>query len=123
VHAAGADLAAAARRVRGLTPAPREALDVGCGAGHLSFALAPQVQRIIAVDPSASMLATVRGAAAERGLTTLETAQGQAEHLPFPDARFDLVCTRYEATGMLRPASELRNEVERERLREVKVQF
>jgi ubiquinone/menaquinone biosynthesis C-methylase UbiE len=97
VHAAGADLAAAAARVRALTPPPREALDVGCGAGHLSFALAPNVQRITAFDPSDSMLATVRAAAAERGLTTIETAQGRAEQLPFPEGRFELVCTRYSA--------------------------
>jgi len=97
VHAAGADLAAAANRVRELKPAPREALDVGCGAGHLSFAVGPHVCRIIALDPSESMLATVRRAAAERGLPGVETAHGQAEQLPFGEARFDLVCTRYSA--------------------------
>jgi ubiquinone/menaquinone biosynthesis C-methylase UbiE len=97
VHAAGADLAAAISRVRELKPAPREALDVGCGAGHLSFALSPHVRRITAFDPSESMLATVRRAAAERGLAGIETAQGRAEQLPFDAERFDLVCTRYSA--------------------------
>lgn len=97
VHAAGADLTAAANRVRELKPAVREALDVGCGAGHLSFALSPHVGRITAYDPSESMLATVRRAAAERGLAAVETVQGQAEELPFTEARFDLVCTRYSA--------------------------
>jgi ubiquinone/menaquinone biosynthesis C-methylase UbiE len=97
VHATGADLAAAVARVRGLRPPPREVLDVGCGAGHLSFALAAHAQRIIAVDPSESMLATVRTVALERGLTAIETAQGQAEQLPFPDGGFDLICTRYSA--------------------------
>jgi ubiquinone/menaquinone biosynthesis C-methylase UbiE len=97
VHAAGADLATAVSRVRGLTPAPGEALDVGCGAGHLSFALAPHVHRITACDPSDSMLATVRVTAAERGHSSIETVQGRAEHLPFADARFDLVCSRYSA--------------------------
>lgn len=97
VHASGADLAAAAQRVHELKPGPQEALDVGCGAGHLSFALRPHVGGIIAYDPSEPMLATVRRAAAERGLTGVETAQGRAEQLPFAAARFDLVCTRYSA--------------------------
>lgn len=97
VHASGADLAAAARRASEIKPALREALDVGCGAGHLAFALAPHVGRIIAYDPSESMLATVRGAAAQRGLTGIETASGRAEQLPYAAGRFDLVCTRYSA--------------------------
>jgi ubiquinone/menaquinone biosynthesis C-methylase UbiE len=97
VHAAGADLAAAVARVGGMTPAPQAALDVGCGAGHLSFALGSLVRRVTAYDPSQAMLATVRAAAAERGLTSIETVQGRAEQLPFPDACFDLACTRYSA--------------------------
>jgi ubiquinone/menaquinone biosynthesis C-methylase UbiE len=97
VHAAGPDLPVAASHVGALTPAPRNALDVGCGAGHLSFALAPHVQKIIAFDPSESMLATVRSAAMQRGLAGVMTAQGRAEQLPWPNAHFDLVCTRYSA--------------------------
>lgn len=97
VHAAGPDLPAAAARVGALSPAPRQALDVGCGAGHLSFALAPHVQHIVALDPSESMLATVASAAAERRLSTVASRQGRAEQLPYPDAHFDLVCTRYSA--------------------------
>jgi ubiquinone/menaquinone biosynthesis C-methylase UbiE len=97
VHAAGPDLAAAVNKVRGLAASLRQALDVGCGAGHLSFALAPHVRRITAFDPSESMLATVRDAAARRGLTGVETARGRAEQLPWAEGCFDLVCTRYSA--------------------------
>jgi ubiquinone/menaquinone biosynthesis C-methylase UbiE len=94
VHAEGPDLAYAKRLVE---PTSGAALDVGCGAGHLSFALAPAVARMVAVDPSPNMLATVAGAAASRGLTQIETQQANAESLPFADASFALVCTRYSA--------------------------
>jgi ubiquinone/menaquinone biosynthesis C-methylase UbiE len=43
------------------------------------------------------MLAAVSQAAAARGLGQIETRQGNAESLPFPDGGFQLVCTRYSA--------------------------
>jgi ubiquinone/menaquinone biosynthesis C-methylase UbiE len=97
VHAAGPDLQAARDRVeRSLGPQAR-ILDVGTGAGHLSFALAPVAAHIVALDPSPGMLATVRRAAAERGLSQIETCEASAMALPFPVGSFDLVCTRYSA--------------------------
>src|SRR5580704_9598610 len=97
VHAAGPDLRAARERTeRALRPAA-QILDVGSGAGHLSFALAPSAARVVALDPSPGMLATVRRAAAERGLSRIETCEASATALPFPAASFDLVGTRYSA--------------------------
>jgi ubiquinone/menaquinone biosynthesis C-methylase UbiE len=97
VHAAGPDLAAAHERVaRALAPTA-QILDVGTGAGHLSFALAPAVARVVALDPAPGMLATVRQAAVARGLAQIETCEGSADALPFAAASFDLVCTRYSA--------------------------
>jgi len=97
VHAAGPDLAAARERVaRALAPRA-QILDVGTGAGHLSFALAPAVARVVALDPAPGMLATVRQAAAARGLLQIETCDGSANALPFAAASFDLVCSRYSA--------------------------
>jgi SAM-dependent methyltransferase len=78
-------------------PAGVQALDIGCGAGHLSFALAPHVARIIALDPSPGMLATVSRATASEGSGRIDTRQGNAESLPFRDGEFPLVCTRYSA--------------------------
>jgi ubiquinone/menaquinone biosynthesis C-methylase UbiE len=97
VHAAGPDLLAARElAARNLTPGAA-VLDVGTGAGHLSFMLAPLARRVVALDPSAAMLATVRGAAAQRGLAQIETCEAVAAALPFAPASFELVCTRYSA--------------------------
>jgi ubiquinone/menaquinone biosynthesis C-methylase UbiE len=97
VHAAGPDLAAARERAaRELAPTA-QVLDVGTGAGHLSFALAPLAARVVALDPAPRMLATVRQAALERGLGQIETCEAAADALPFGIASFDLVCTRYSA--------------------------
>jgi ubiquinone/menaquinone biosynthesis C-methylase UbiE len=97
VHAAGPDLLAARERVAHNLRADAVVLDVGTGAGHLSFTLAPLARRVVALDPSAGMLATVRRAAAERGLAQIETCEAAAAALPFAPASFDLVCTRYSA--------------------------
>lgn len=98
VHAQGPDLARAAQLVaRHLPPATARVLDVGCGAGHLAFALAPLVNTVTALDPSPGMLDTVRQAAQARGLAKLDTVQAQAERLPFGDGHFCAVATRYSA--------------------------
>lgn len=97
VHAAGPDLERAKVLVSQAVPAAAQAIDIGCGGGHLSFALASRVARIVALDPSAGMLAAVSKTAAERGLSQIETRQGNAESLPFADDAFALVCTRYSA--------------------------
>jgi len=97
VHAAGPDLRAAHERAQQRLAPTATILDVGTGAGHLSFALAPLGARVVALDPSAGMLATVRAAATARGLGQIETCEGTADALPFADASFDLVCSRYSA--------------------------
>ena len=97
VHAAGPDLRAAYDEAQRHLKPNASILDVGTGAGHLSFALAPLAARVVALDPSPGMLATVRDAALARGLGQIETCAGSADALPFADASFDLVCSRYSA--------------------------
>lgn len=94
-HASGADL----DRLRGLARqmGNPETLDLGCGAGHAAYALAEGGARVTAYDLSAEMLAIVGSEAAARGLGGIATRQGAAERLPFEDASFDLVVTRYSA--------------------------
>ena len=77
--------------------ADARALDLGCGAGHLSFLVASHVASVVALDPSPGMLVTVANSASARGLPQIETQLGSAESLPFPDKAFSLVCTRYSA--------------------------
>jgi SAM-dependent methyltransferase len=96
VHAAGPDLQQAVQQVLQLSTR-NSMLDVGCGAGHLSFALAPHFCHVVATDPSPSMLVTARSAALQRGLSQVEARQASAQDLPFPDAHFDLVASRYSA--------------------------
>jgi ubiquinone/menaquinone biosynthesis C-methylase UbiE len=97
VHAAGPDLRAAHERARACLGPNARILDVGCGAGHLSFTLAPLAGQVVALDPSPGMLQTVREVAAERGFAQLQVCEGSAHALPFADGHFDLVATRYSA--------------------------
>jgi ubiquinone/menaquinone biosynthesis C-methylase UbiE len=95
VHSQGADLQAVVGR---LTRKPcGSVLDMGCGAGHLSFAIAPDAEHVVAYDLSPEMLQIVSREAGRRGFTNLSTQQGKAEVLPFSNGTFDWVCTRYSA--------------------------
>lgn len=95
VHAAGEDLAKIAELIAQV-PAP-VVLDVGCGAGHTAIVAAAHSQRVIALDLTENMLLQVQALAEERGVTNLETRLGDAENLPFEDASFDVVVSRYSA--------------------------
>lgn len=109
VHAAGPDLERAATLVRASLSPEGRALDIGCGAGHLSFALAPSLASVVAADPLPSMVAVVREAATARGLADrISTIQAPADAVPFPDAHFDLVATRYSAHHWLDVEASLR---------------
>ncbi|WP_107328360.1 class I SAM-dependent methyltransferase [Metapseudomonas otitidis] len=72
-------------------------LDLGCGAGHVSFQVAEFCDEVVAYDLSTQMLDVVARTAAERGLDNIRTHQGAAERLPFDDHAFDYVFSRYSA--------------------------
>jgi ubiquinone/menaquinone biosynthesis C-methylase UbiE len=95
VHAQGEDL----RDLAALAEGHREArvLDLGCGGGHVGFSVAPHVREVVSYDLSTEMLDLVARTALERGLGNIATKQGVAESLPFEDARFDLVLSRFSA--------------------------
>lgn len=94
VHAQGRDLERLSALVRRIGPV--KALDLGCGAGHAGFALASSGAHVTACDLSEKMLGVVAREAKRRGLP-IETVLSPAEELPFEDASFDLMVTRYSA--------------------------
>lgn len=95
VHAQGNDLLRLAQWLADDTNAT--VLDLGCGAGHASFAAAAACREVVSYDLSEKMLDVVRVAAAERQLTNISTVHGTAEELPFDDHAFDVVISRYSA--------------------------
>jgi ubiquinone/menaquinone biosynthesis C-methylase UbiE len=94
-HATGEDLEILGREIAATPHAV--VLDLGCGAGHASFAVSPHASSVTAYDLTAQMLAVVRREASARRLKNITTVQGMAEVLPFPDVRFDFVISRYSA--------------------------
>jgi ubiquinone/menaquinone biosynthesis C-methylase UbiE len=95
VHSRGEDLdriEAAAQRI-----APRRAIDLGTGGGHVAYRLACHAEAVTACDLSEQMLAAVAKTAAAKGLGNIETVQTAAERLPFEDGTFDFLACRFSA--------------------------
>ncbi len=69
-------------------------LDVAAGTGHLSRAIAPRVQQVVAFDVTPEMLAEGRKEAARGGLANISFEQGDAAVLPYEDDSFDMVVSR-----------------------------
>lgn len=109
-------------RVAAVLPGER-ALDVCCGTGDVTFALAAAGAEATGFDFSEPMLAVARrraGADFKRWGSPPQFQQGDALNLPFPDASFDVVTISYglrnladfdrgvrELTRVLRPAGRL----------------
>lgn len=79
------------------------ALDVACGPGAFVLALAPRVQFARGIDLTAEMLRQARAFQAERHISNTAFDRGEAEHLPYPDAAFDLVTCQCSFHHMLKP--------------------
>lgn len=69
-------------------------LDLGCGPGIVSAALAPHAKEVVAFDLTLEMLQKARQRGKEAGLHNLRFELGRAEELPFADRSFDAVVTR-----------------------------
>jgi len=71
-----------------------EAVDLGCGPGHLAIKLAQLASglRVTGVDLSDEMLAQAEGHARQAGLgDRVSFCRGDAAQIPFPDGSLDLV--------------------------------
>src|ERR1700738_4512801 len=71
-----------------------EALDIGCGTGVLSLALAFRGHRVTGVDFAPAITAQARKKAAERQ-ATIRYEEADAEQLPFAAASFDIAVSRH----------------------------
>ncbi|HVW48003.1 MAG TPA: class I SAM-dependent methyltransferase [Solirubrobacterales bacterium] len=97
----------------------REAIELGCGTGYVSAWLARRGAHPVGIDNSERQLATARELQAEFDLQ-FPLLHGDAEHVPYPDASFDVAISEYgasiwcdpyawipEAARLLRPGGEL----------------
>jgi len=96
-----------------------DAIELGCGTAYVSAWLARRGARPVGIDLSSAQLATARRLQAEHGLD-FPLIEGNAEHVPLPDASFDLAISEYgaclwadpylwvpEAARLLRPGGRL----------------
>jgi SAM-dependent methyltransferase len=74
-----------------------DAVELGCGTGYVSAWLLRRGARPVGVDVSREQLATARRLQDEHGLS-FPLFEASAEHLPFPDASFDLAISEYGAS-------------------------
>jgi ubiquinone/menaquinone biosynthesis C-methylase UbiE len=85
----------AARFTAALGDAGRgDLIDVACGPGVVTAAIAPGAASVVAFDATEQMLDKARARCAKAALSNVAFERGDAEHLPFEDARFDGVVTR-----------------------------
>jgi ubiquinone/menaquinone biosynthesis C-methylase UbiE len=79
-------------------------LDVACGPGILSAAIAKTAREVVAFDLTPQMLKKAAQRCAEAGLDNVTFREGNATELPFADAAFDAVVTRLSVHHFDRPA-------------------
>lgn len=70
-------------------------LDVACGPGILACAFARGTKHVTGIDITPAMLDRARMLQQERGLTNLTWRQGDVLPLPYPDASFTIVTSRF----------------------------
>ena len=69
----------------------KRVLDLGCGDGRLALGVAPFATRVDGMDPDAEAIAAATMNARKAGVRNVRFAAGAAQHLPYPDAAFDVV--------------------------------
>jgi ubiquinone/menaquinone biosynthesis C-methylase UbiE len=78
-------------------------LDVACGPGILTAAIAKIARDVVAFDLTPQMLKKAAQRCAETGLDNVRFREGTATELPFADAAFDAVVTRLSVHHFDRP--------------------
>ena len=82
-------------------------IDIACGPGVVTAALAPNAASVVAFDATDEMLAKAKARCAKAGLSNVEFKSGDAEHLPFADAQFDGAITRAALHHFVEPQNAL----------------
>jgi SAM-dependent methyltransferase len=82
-------------------------LDVACGPGLVTLHLAEAADHVTGLDLTPAMLDKARELQRQRGLANLSWDLGRADALPYPDASFDAVVTRFSFHHLLDPARAL----------------
>ena len=82
-------------------------LDVACGPGLTACAFAKAARNVTGIDITPAMIERAKARQADMGLTNLTWQVGDILSLPFPDASFSLVATRYSFHHLLAPKAAL----------------
>lgn len=92
--------------VEAAAPRPGDrVLDVACGGGIVVCAFAAEVKHATGIDMTPAMLDRARQLAAEKGLSNVSWREGDVTALPFADASFDIVVTRFAVHHFPDPAA------------------
>ena len=86
-------------------------LDVACGGGIVVCAFAPHVKEATGIDMTPAMLDRARRLAAKKGLANTNWRESGVSPLPYPDAAFDIVVTRFAVHHFPDPAGVMREMV------------
>ncbi len=89
-------------------PFPERVLDLACGPGIVSAAIARRGASVIGFDATERMLEKARTLCRAEGLDGVAFRQGDAESLPFPDESFDAAVTRLSIHHFENPLSVLK---------------
>jgi ubiquinone/menaquinone biosynthesis C-methylase UbiE len=83
-------------------------LDIACGGGLVVCAFAQAVRHATGIDVTPAMLDRARALAKSKGLANVSWDQGDVQSLPYPDATFTIVVSRFTFHHFLDPLAVLR---------------
>jgi ubiquinone/menaquinone biosynthesis C-methylase UbiE len=86
-------------------------LDVACGGGLVVCAFAQTVRHATGIDVTPAMLERARGLAKDKGLGNVSWDQGDVHSLPYPDASFTIVVSRFTFHHFVDPLAVLKEMV------------
>ena len=82
-------------------------LDVACGSGLVSCELAKVAHHITGIDITPAMIEQANLLKQQKNLNNIKYEIGDVSHLPYDDASFSLVVTRYSFHHLVDPSSVL----------------